>query len=44
MKEVGLETYFKEINQISLLTPQEEKELATRVRTGDAAAREPRNP
>ncbi len=40
MKEVGLETYFKEINQISLLTPQEEKELAIRVRTGDAEARE----
>jgi len=40
VKEVGLETYFKEINQISLLTPQEEKELAIRVRTGDAEARE----
>ena len=40
MKEVGLETYFKEINQISLLTAQSERELAIRVRSGDAAARE----
>ncbi|MEM7230598.1 MAG: RNA polymerase sigma factor RpoD/SigA [Planctomycetota bacterium] len=40
MKEVGLETYFKEINQISLLTPQEEKALAIRVRSGDPEARE----
>ncbi len=40
MKEVGLETYFKEINQIDLLTPQEEKELAHRVRAGDPEARE----
>jgi len=40
VKEVGLETYFKEINQIDLLTPDEEKELAHRVRRGDAAARE----
>ncbi|MCZ6795596.1 MAG: RNA polymerase sigma factor RpoD/SigA [Planctomycetota bacterium] len=40
MKEVGLETYFKEINQISLLTPDDEKALARRVRSGDAAARE----
>ena len=40
MKEVGLETYFKEINQISLLTAQEERELAIEVRAGDPAARE----
>ena len=40
MKEVGLETYFKEINRIRLLTPGEEKELATRVQRGDVQARE----
>ncbi len=40
VKEVGLETYFKEINRIKLLTPQEEKQLAIRVRTGDVQARE----
>lgn len=40
MKEVGLETYFKEINRISLLTAQQEKELAIEIRKGDAVARE----
>lgn len=40
MKEVGLETYFKEINRIKLLTPDEEKELARRVQAGDVEARE----
>ncbi len=40
VKEVGLETYFKEINKIKLLTPAEEKELARRVRAGDVQARE----
>jgi RNA polymerase primary sigma factor len=40
VKEVGLETYFKEINQIDLLTPDEEKALAHKVRAGDPAARE----
>ncbi|HVR75104.1 MAG TPA: RNA polymerase sigma factor RpoD/SigA [Planctomycetota bacterium] len=40
MKEVGLETYFKEINKIQLLTAKEEKELAKRVRKGDVTARE----
>lgn len=40
MKEVGLETYFKEINQIALLTAEEEKELAHKVRAGDPEARE----
>jgi len=40
VKEVGLETYFKEINRIDLLTPEQEKELAVRVRAGDAEARE----
>ncbi|MGQ9591267.1 MAG: sigma-70 family RNA polymerase sigma factor [Planctomycetota bacterium] len=40
MKEVGLETYFKEINRIKLLTPEEEKQLARRVQAGDVEARE----
>jgi len=40
VKEVGLETYFKEINRISLLTAQQEKELAIEIRKGDAVARE----
>lgn len=40
MKEVGLETYFKEINQIALLTAAEEKALAIEVRNGSAQARE----
>ena len=40
MKEVGLETYFKEINRIQLLTAKEEKELAIQIRKGDEAARE----
>jgi RNA polymerase primary sigma factor len=40
VKEVGLETYFKEINRIQLLTAQEEKELAIRIRKGDAVARD----
>jgi RNA polymerase primary sigma factor len=40
VKEVGLETYFKEINQISLLTAQQEKELAIEIRKGDVVARE----
>jgi RNA polymerase primary sigma factor len=40
VKEVGLETYFKEINRIALLTAREEKELAIRIRKGDEVARE----
>ena len=40
MKEVGLETYFKEINRIPLLTAREEKELAIRIRQGDELCRE----
>ncbi len=40
MKEAGLETYFKEINRIPLLTPEEEKALAIEVRKGDVEARE----
>ncbi|MBI4601882.1 MAG: RNA polymerase sigma factor RpoD/SigA [Planctomycetes bacterium] len=40
MKEVGLETYFKEINRIQLLTAKEEKELARKIRKGDPVARD----
>jgi len=40
VKEVGLETYFKEINRIKLLTADEEKKLAVKIRKGDAPARE----
>ncbi len=39
-KEVGLETYFRDINRYPLLTAQEEKELAIKVRTGDRHARD----
>ena len=40
MREVGLEAYFKEINEIDLLTPEQEIELAHRIRVGDPEARE----
>ena len=40
MREAGLETYFKEINKIDLLTADQEKELGTRVQAGDFEARE----
>ena len=39
-KEVGLETYFKDINRYPLLTAGQERELAVKVRTGDREARE----
>ncbi|MEM7164718.1 MAG: RNA polymerase sigma factor RpoD/SigA [Planctomycetota bacterium] len=39
-KEVGLETYFRDINRYPLLTAQEERELAIEVRKGDPEARE----
>jgi len=35
-----LETYLKEINEVALLTAGQERELATRVRTGDPTARD----
>ena len=35
-----LETYLREINETALLNAQEEKELANRIREGDAAARD----
>ena len=40
MREVGLEAYFREINEIDLLTPEQEIELAHRIRAGDPEARE----
>jgi RNA polymerase primary sigma factor len=40
VKEVGIESYFKDINRIALLTAAEEKELARKVRAGDQKARE----
>src|SRR5262245_7147266 len=39
-RESTLETYLQEINQVSLLKPEEEMDLGRRVRAGDAAARE----
>ncbi|MFQ5655369.1 MAG: RNA polymerase sigma factor RpoD/SigA [Planctomycetota bacterium] len=39
-REVGLETYFRDINQYPLLTAQQERELAILVRQGDPEARE----
>ena len=39
-KEQGLETYLKEINEVPLLSPEEEKELARRIKKGDMKARE----
>ena len=39
-KEFELQAYLNDISKISLLTAQEEKDLAYRIRDGDAAARE----
>src|SRR5438132_14068438 len=36
----GLNRYLQEIGRISLLTPQQEIELARKIKKGDAAARE----
>ena len=40
VKEPGIETYFKDINRIALLTGDEEKSLARKIQKGDQAARE----
>ena len=39
-KEIGLETYFRDINRIPLLTAEEEKALARRIKAGDMEARD----
>jgi RNA polymerase primary sigma factor len=38
--DTGLNTYLREIGRIPLLTPQQEMELAAKIKKGDAAARE----
>src|SRR5438067_4540567 len=38
--DFGLKRYLQEIGQFSLLTPQQEIELANKIRMGDTAARE----
>ena len=40
MRDHGLDNYLSSINEVSLLSPEEEIELAHRIATGDAEARE----
>jgi len=40
VNRAALNAYLREINKISLLTPEEERELAYRIRSGDLEARE----
>jgi len=40
MRDPGLDTYLADINEVPLLTPEQEIELATRVGQGDMEARE----
>jgi RNA polymerase primary sigma factor len=40
MRDQGLDTYLSDINEVPLLTPEQEIELAKRVQRGDLAARE----
>ena len=40
MRDTGLDTYLADINEVPLLTAEQEIELSTRVQKGDAAARE----
>ncbi|MFY9341480.1 MAG: sigma-70 family RNA polymerase sigma factor [Planctomycetota bacterium] len=40
MRDHGLDTYLADINEVPLLTPEQEIELAKRVQRGDLAARE----
>ena len=40
MRDHGLDTYLSDINEVALLTAQEEIELSKRVQRGDEEARE----
>ena len=40
MRDHGLDTYLADINEVPLLTPEEEIELSTRIQGGDMQARE----
>ena len=39
-REVGLETYFRDINRYPLLTKESERELAVKVQAGDPESRD----